>query len=152
MALTKADVAFSGLIPNLIRLIGDWQPGGLASELKYRDSALQFIRNNVPSDCRVEREYRHNGTTTDIYLKWNGVFFNGEVFVEVKRDLNKKATLDRLVGQVESLEPGKRNIVIVLVGDTDEGLLRRLRAKYAAFENATYDAPLAIVAKRSASV
>jgi hypothetical protein len=145
--LTKVGVAANGLVANLVSLIETWQPGSLATELKFRDSLLHFIRENVPADCRVEREYRHSGTTTDIFVRWTGLVFLGEVFLEVKRNLNKKATLDRLVGQVESLEPDKRDIVVVLVGDTDKALLGRLKAKYAAFENALPERRMAIVVK-----
>lgn len=147
--LTKGDVAFSGLMPGIVKLIQQWQPGELASEIKYRDSLLGFIRNAVPSDCRVEREYRHEGTTTDIFLAWTGLLFKAEIFLELKRNMNKKAILDRLVGQIESLQPGKNIIVVVLVGDTDQGLLARLKTKYARLEDSVldYTASLAIVVK-----
>jgi hypothetical protein len=145
--LTKVSVAAAGLVANLTSLIEAWEPGALASERQFQDSLLHFIRENVPTDCRVEREYRHSGTTTDIFVHWNGLVFKGEVFLEVKRNLNKKAILDRLVGQVESLEPGKRDIVVVLVGDTDRALLGRLKAKYAAFEDALPEPRMAIVVK-----
>jgi len=145
--LTKTSVAFSGLVPNLVSLIEAWEPESLASELKFRDSLLHFIRENVPSDCQVEREYRHRGTTTDIFVRWSGLLGNSEVFLEVKRNLNKKAILDRLIGQVETLEPGKRGIVVVLVGDTDQALLGRLKSKYAAFEVGLWEEAVAIVVK-----
>lgn len=145
--LTKVGVAAGGIVANLVRLIEAWQPGPLSTELKFRDSLLHFIRENVPADCRVEREYRHSGTTTDIFVRWTGLVFVGEVFLEVKRNLNKKATLDRLVGQIENLEPGERDIVVVLVGGTDPALLGRLKAKYAAFENSIPERRMAIVAK-----
>src|SRR6185295_2485326 len=139
MKLTKGNVAFIGLEANLIKVIDAWQPPPLPTELRYRDALLDYLRANVPNDCRIEKEYRHNGTTIDLFLRWNGLLLNGDVFLEVKRNLNKKTTLDRLVGQIEGLEPGKRSIVIVLVGETDRTLLDRLRAKYRAFEDAQWD-------------
>ena len=143
--LTKTNVALAGLVPNLVDAIGKWAPEALHSELKYRDSLLSFLRSNIPPDCRIEREYRHNGTTTDIFLSWKGIIFDDEVFIELKRDLNKKTVLDRLVGQIESLEPGKRSIVIVLVGQSDKSLVDRLKAKYAPFKDTQFDKPLAVV-------
>jgi hypothetical protein len=128
--ITKTLVAMNGLVSSLTKLINEWKPGDLTHELKYRDSLMAFMCDNMPSDCAIEKEYRHNGTTTDLFLRWKGVLFNEEVFIEVKRNLNKKTTLDRLVGQLESLQPGKRSIVVVLVGETDEALLKRLKAKY----------------------
>lgn len=140
--LTKASVAMNGFVPRLIELLKEWEPGLLTRELRYRDSLLQYITANVPSDCRVEKEYRHNGTTTDLFLKWSGFMFNEEVFIEVKMNMNKKPTLDRLVGQLESLEPGKRNIVVVLVGETDAALLKRLKEKYGRYSSGPLLDPL----------
>jgi len=145
--LTKGQVAFSGLVPGLKGLIKAWEPGPLQTELRFRDSFLSFLRANVPADCRVEREYRHHGTTIDIFLEWRGLVFNDEIYFEVKRNLNKKPMLDRLVGQVESLQPGKHTILILLIGDTDPALLQRLKAKYAAYEESQYEKPIAVVLK-----
>ncbi|MBX2990721.1 MAG: hypothetical protein KF749_06075 [Bacteroidetes bacterium] len=148
MKLTKADVAKSGLVPGLRKLIGDWQPTEFDSELKYRDSLLAYIREAVPSDCSVEKEYRHTGTTTDICVKWSGMLFKGEAFIEVKRNLDKKPTLDRLIGQLEALQPGKRGILVVLVGRTDEAMLGRLKEKYRRyFDEFQFEQPLAIIVK-----
>jgi hypothetical protein len=147
--LTKVEVAFRGFLPSFLEIIKAWQPGELSGELKYRDSLLRFIRDAVPSDCRVEKEYRHDGTTTDIFIAWTGLLFKDKIFIEIKRNMNKKAILDRLVGQIESLHPGRNVIVIVFVGETDQGLLARLRAKYTAFEDSavSLDPPVAIVVK-----
>lgn len=145
--LTKGDIAVSGLLPGFVRLVEHWDPGSLDTETAYRDSLLKFLRTAVPEDCRVEREYRHGGTTADIFISWKGLLFNSEVFVEMKRNLQKKASFDRLVGQLEGLEPGKRKILLVLVGCTDEGLLGRLKSRYARFTGGDFDESIAIVVK-----
>jgi hypothetical protein len=67
--LTKVDVAISGLLGGLVKLVEQWEPGTLGSETEYRDSLLKFIRSSVPEDCRVEREYRHGGTTADLFIQ-----------------------------------------------------------------------------------
>lgn len=41
-----------------------------------------------------------------------------------------KAQLDGLVGQVESLQPGKNAILIVLCGGTNPALVTRFKEKY----------------------
>jgi len=122
--LTKVDVAINGLLAGLVKLIEQWEPGTLGSETEYRDSLLKFIRDSVPEDCRVEREYRHGGTTADLFISWKGLLFGGEIYIEIKRNLQKKASFDRLVGQIEGLNPNKYLIIVVLVGSTDKGLLR----------------------------
>lgn len=128
--LGKAEVAMNGLLGSLGGLIGDWKPGRLGSEIQYRDSLVSFLRASIPENCRVEREYRHGGTTADAFVSWKGVLFSAEVFIEIKVSLRKKAAYDRLVGQIEGLDPARRKILIVLVGESDDGLVGRLKDKY----------------------
>jgi hypothetical protein len=63
----------------------------------YRDSLTAFLRERL-KDAQIEKEYRHAGTTIDIYVKQSGFFGSSEVFVELKRNLLRKTELDRLVG------------------------------------------------------
>lgn len=63
-------------------------------------------------------------------MKEKGFFGSTEVFVELKRNLTSKSQLDRLVGQIESLQPKKNFIVVVLCGETNPALLSRLKEKY----------------------
>ncbi len=111
------------------KLIAEWQPAQLANELQYRNSLTALLRERLPK-AKIETEYRHNGTTIDIYAKEPGLFSSTEVFVELKRNLLHKAQLDRLVGQIESLQPGKNAILVVLCGDTNPALVTRLKEKY----------------------
>ena len=115
---------------NVTKLVREWQPKELPNELKYRDSLLTSLRERL-KDAKIEREYRHSGTTTDIYVQQSS-FFSGttEVFVELKRDLNQKAKLDRLIGQIESLQPKRNHIIVVLCGETDPALLTRFKEQY----------------------
>ena len=135
-------------MPGVAKLLDHWHPENFADELKYQRSLVEFFRERIPTDCRVEREYRHEGTTVDLYLCWSGFLSKGELFIEVKRNLNKKATLDRLVGQIETLTPGKRAIMVVLVGETNEALLGRLEERYKRLREVDFEERLAIVVKR----
>lgn len=110
----------------------EWQPEEQPNELKYRDSLLAFLRERLKNDkAKIEKEYRHSGTTTDIYVQLSN-WFSGttEVFLEVKRDLNQKTKLNRLVGQIEDLKPKKNDVIVVLCGETDPALLSRLKEQY----------------------
>jgi hypothetical protein len=98
-----------------------------------RSSGLLFfgIESAARRDRHVETEYRHNGTTIDIYVKQRGFLGDSsEVFVELKRNLLHKAQLDRLVGQVESLQPSKNAILVILCGQTNPALVTRLNERY----------------------
>jgi hypothetical protein len=115
---------------SVIKLVQEWQPEVLPTELKYRDSLIAFLRQRMNAETKIEPEYRHSGTTTDIYVQQFSLFGSSEVFVELKRNLTQKAQLDRLIGQVECLQPKKNNVVIVLCGETNPALATRLKAQY----------------------
>jgi hypothetical protein len=90
---------------------------------------MAHLREKLPKE-KIEPEYRHLGTTTDIYVKQDSFFGSSEVFVELKRNLQSKAQLDRLVGQVEALEPKKNAVLLILCGETNPALLTRLKERY----------------------
>jgi hypothetical protein len=114
---------------SVLKAVNRWQCEPLPKESKYRDALTTYLREEL-KDAKVEPEYRHLGTTTDIFVKQAGFFGSSEVFVELKRNLNSKTEFDRLVGQIEGLEPKKNFIIVVLCGETKPGLLARLQEKY----------------------
>jgi hypothetical protein len=114
---------------NVIKAAKEWQPQLLPTELKYRNSLTTFLRGRL-RDAKIETEYRHSGTTIDIYVKQSGFLGASEVFIELKRNLLHKTQLDRLVGQIESLQPGKNAIVVILCGETNPALVSRFNEKY----------------------
>jgi DNA-directed RNA polymerase specialized sigma54-like protein len=97
---------------SVLKLAKQWQPDALPTELKYRDSLIAHLREQL-REAKIEPEYRHLGTTTDIYVKHSGFLGSSEVFVELKRNFLQKAQCDRLIGQIESLEPKKNSIIVV---------------------------------------
>ncbi len=123
----KAIVGLNGLMTTLESLLKSWHPEAMPSEAGYSDALATYLRMSLPEDTRVEREYRHGGTTTDVGVLYTGIISNDQVFFELKRNLKKKTDYDRLVGQVEGLKPRKNKLIVVLVGDTDDALLGRLR-------------------------
>ena len=84
----------------VVNLIHQWQPDRLPKELKYRDFLAEFLRERLPQAI-VEKEYRHRGTTSDLYVECTGFLRSSEVFIELKRNLQQKNQLDRLIGQGE---------------------------------------------------
>lgn len=129
----KLLVSWEGLLGAMAKLVRTWEPVPAKNEIAYRDQLLAFIRRAVPADTRIEREYRHRGTTVDLWIEWKGLFVGDELAAELKVNLKKKSELDRLVGQIESMNPSKHKVLVVLIGETDEALLGRLRARYADF-------------------
>jgi hypothetical protein len=113
-------------IESVYKLVNEWQPEPLPTELKYRDSLATLLRERL-KEAKVETEYRHAGTTADVYVKESGFFGSSEVFVELKRNLTQKAQLDRLVGQIHGLEPKKNKILVVFCGETSPALVSRFK-------------------------
>ena len=135
---------------SVLKSAKQWQPNPLATELKYRDALIAHLRQQL-KEATIEPEYRHSGTTTDIYVKRKGFFGFSEVFVELKRNLSSKSQLDRLVGQIESLEPKKNFIIVILCGETNPTLLARLKERYGASQyRVLVDPCLEIVVKEHA--
>lgn len=80
----------------------------------------------LPGDARLQKEYRDGGTTTDLYLKWQGIIFAPEIFFELKYNFSRPADLQRVIGQIVLLNPKRRNIIVLLCGESDPGLVRQL--------------------------
>ena len=126
--VNKLQIGVDGFASTLERLVGEWKPPVLKTEPAYSNHLAEYLRTVLPEDTRVEREYRHNGTTCDVGVLYSGVIKDVAVMIEVKRNLQRKGDYDRLIGQIEGLSPGKHWVAVVLVGDTDAALLGRLRA------------------------
>jgi len=58
----------------------NWKPGDLATEFDYHKSLEAFLREKFPK-ARVEREYRHNGTTADLFVSLEKLIFTYELHV-----------------------------------------------------------------------
>jgi hypothetical protein len=133
------------------KLVKEWQPPALPTELQYRNALITLLRERLKM-AKIEPEYRHKGTTIDIYVKQPGFLGYSEVFVELKRNLLQKSQYDRLVGQIESLEPVKNAIIVVLCGETNPSLVTRFKEKYEITNGiqigvSISDAPITVVVK-----
>jgi hypothetical protein len=117
-------------IDSVFDLVTRWQPELLDTELKYRNSLVAFLRTHLKDEVKIKTGYRHSGTTTDVYVKQLGFFGASEVFVELKRNLMQKAQLDRLIGQIHTLQPKKNKILLVLCGETNLALVSRFREQF----------------------
>jgi hypothetical protein len=143
------EIAFMAAFETVIELVKAWQPDELPTELKYRDSLTALLRDRL-RDTKIETEYRHAGTTTDIYVEQPGFFGKTEVFVELKRNLLQKAQLDRLIGQLESLEPKRNSVIVIVCGETNPALVTRFKQKYGITDSSetSWGWRLALIVKR----
>jgi hypothetical protein len=124
--VSKLDITLGGLHSTIAGIVKDWRPGALKNEGAYSTALAAVLRGALPEDIRIEREYRHEGTTSDVGVLSKGFLSDNSVLIELKLNLRRKTAYDRLVGQIEGLRPAKNKVLIVLVGETDPGLLGRL--------------------------
>src|SRR5882762_5538924 len=73
----------------VMKLVEGWQPEAFPTELKYRDSLAALLRAQL--EGTIETEYRHAGTTIDVYVKQAGFWKPSKVYIELKRNLLHKA-------------------------------------------------------------
>ena len=64
--LLKSEIGWKGLVPSIDAVLKSWHPPALKTELAYSDALADHLRAELPEDARVEREYRHEGTTCDL--------------------------------------------------------------------------------------
>lgn len=126
----KIEIGWNGLLATLADHISAWRPATLEKETEYSRALATHLRQTLPVDTHVENEYRHLGETLDVYVKYSDVISNDEIFIEVKRRLNRKSEFNRLVGQVTSLDPAKSKVLVVLIGNCDVELIGRLRLQF----------------------
>ena len=115
--------------------------------LVFVNTTCPVAQRYLPTLQALEKEYRDRGTTMDLWLRWKGHFVSEELAFELKVNLKRKADCDRLIGQIEDLNPRENLILLVLIGETDHALLGRLREKYAEQikPSVGFDAKLSIV-------
>jgi hypothetical protein len=120
----------------LVEVVGhmkEWKPGDLPRELDYHKSLEAFLRTKYPNG-HIEREYRHSGTTVDLYLAREGWLGRKKsLFVEAKRNLVKKTEYDRLVGQVMAIGPGSVPLIVALCGRADRRYIDRFQQQFKKF-------------------
>jgi hypothetical protein len=55
--LSKAKIGFSGLLESICGRLDEWRPPALSTEAAYSNMLATLLRERLPEDSRVEREY-----------------------------------------------------------------------------------------------
>lgn len=119
---------FGNRFQEVVRLIEKWSPSKLTSEAKYRDDLLAYLRKNLNNDDPLGfNEKVSIRKETGRHLADIGI--NSEVGIELKYNLNTKAKVDRLFGQIDDYLKGYDSMCIVLCGETNEDQLDYLDEK-----------------------
>ncbi len=115
------------LFNRTLSVIDEWIPNKHKNELEYRNELLQFLRSKMNEGNNlfsIEQEI--------VIKKEDGrglcdIAIENEVGIELKKDLNSKSKVDRLIGQVNYYKKHYKDIIIVLVGVTDPNALDYLK-------------------------
>jgi hypothetical protein len=113
---------FDILFDDTISGIKKWKPKEKYSdENKYRDDLLDYLRkelNKKDNFSFLNQEHvsvrKETGrSVSDISINRN------QVGIELKKDLRKKRQIDTLIGQLDEYKRDFKDIIVVLVGDTN---------------------------------
>lgn len=112
---------FMGPVDTVCDLIRKWQPTDTTSETKIEESlyahlAKRFRRHDV------RRQFRHDRVTADILI-------NEKLAIEIKLNLTKTADFRRLIGQLDCYANWGVRMIVVLVGQVDTDLQRRVEER-----------------------
>jgi hypothetical protein len=102
-------------------IIQSWEPGPLDKEREYSESLAACLRGALPTGLAVVREYGVGNGVADICI-------DDRVFIEVKNNLVRPGTLDRLLGQLARYKRTGKRVIVVLVGDVRSDLREELNA------------------------
>lgn len=123
---------FDALFDDSIRAIRSWKPTQkYNNEGKYQNELIDFLRkelNNRQDPFSLGQKKRIT-ISSEAGRGLCDIGINRQIGIELKKDLKKKAQIDRLAGQIMEFKKDYQDLIIVLVGDTDKDKLDLLKDK-----------------------
>ncbi|MEM4365068.1 MAG: hypothetical protein QXJ44_04065 [Candidatus Nitrosocaldus sp.] len=122
----------SSLFEEVVNLIKEWEPKKKYSyESKYRDDLLKFLREKLNRNegffgIRLY-QYQRLSITKEDGRGLCDIAINKEIGIEIKKDLKNKSQVDRLIGQIIGYKKEYQDLIIVLVGNTNDDMVESLR-------------------------
>ena len=127
----------------VLELVGTWNVGGCGSEKQCEDSLYDYLQRSLDG-VQIIRQYGRARSFVDIMVA-------DRVMVELKYELTSTAEYQRLVGQLVGYKEWNKDIIVVLVGNTEPNLLKNLQKvvdkEFVGFT--LFDNNVTIVEKRS---
>jgi hypothetical protein len=108
-----------------------WSPGELKQEKDYEISLYNFLHEYF-ADIQIAKQYGVGMSHADLNV-------GDKVLIEIKKDLQEKTKFDRLIGQLEDYLKWKGETIILLVGETEPNLRKKLLRH--AEERSSYHSP-----------
>ena len=111
-------------------IITQWTPKmQYENENQYRDDLLSYLNENFSSKYRLYnlRGEVHISKETGEYSPY--IEINKNIGIELKKDLDKKSEVDRLIVQLVGFKREYSDILVVLVGMTNRESLEKLKMR-----------------------
>jgi hypothetical protein len=111
---------FGSIFPKVLDLVRGWTPKKkYSNESDYRDDLLNFLRENInrPDPLGL---YGTHSIRKESGRHLADIGINGQIGIELKKDLDTKSKADRLWGQIDDYLKGYSKMIVVLCGDSNE--------------------------------
>jgi len=110
------------LARDVIKHIEAWHPRGCKTEKEFEISLHRHLEKNFPDDD-VQKQYASGRVKGDICV-------GHKVLIELKYGLKSTAQVQRLLGQLDLYkEQWKKEVVVIVCGNSDRDLIRQVVAK-----------------------
>lgn len=128
---------FDTTFDDVIRCISSWIPKRKYSrETQYRDDLLEYLRKELskPSPWDLGPGKKHK------IQKESGrgladIGIDDKIGIELKYNMNTKAKVDRLFGQIEDYTRSYNDMVILLCGQTNDDRVNYLESKLSSLKS-----------------
>lgn len=126
-----------------VSAIHKWQPAkDYSDEPKYRDDLLKYLRKEMNSTASYTYMPKENISVRkeegrglcDIAVGLNAVG------IKMKKELKGKSEIDRLTGQLVGYKSQYSDLIVVLVGKTDEEAFEYLKLQISTIKDNSYTA------------
>jgi hypothetical protein len=126
-----------------VRAINKWQSAQhYSDELKYRDDLLKYLKKEMNSTAPytyMPREKISVRTQDDAKL-CDIIVGQRAVCIKMKKDLTGESDVDRLIGQLVGYKSEYNDLIVVLVGKTDEKAFEYLKLQISTIKDNRYSA------------
>jgi hypothetical protein len=123
--------------------VNRWKPSQqYTEELNYRDDLFKYLKKEINSTApytympreKISVLTQEAAGYCDINVEQRAVG------IKIKKDLLEKSDVDRLIGQLAGYKSGYDDIIVVLVGKTDEKAFEHLKSQLSTIIDTRYTA------------
>lgn len=111
----------NGPVETVCESIAKWEPDDISNETAIETSLYNHLGEDLKG-LDIRRQYPHDRIKADILVK-------EEVAIEIKLNLTTTAEFHRLIGQLEGYARWGVRMIVLLVGQVDSDLKKRVEER-----------------------